>query len=94
VLVTEEPTRRFGDVARVCVLGSEDDERSRQILVERSDHERERGLGDPGPRVWQLLEERAEALAVGELANERVKDGSVHDERRNTGFRPLIVVFD
>ena len=49
----------------------------------RREQERQRGLGDAGTRVGQRLDERAEALALGELANERVEDGSVHDERRN-----------
>ena len=82
-VVAEEPAGRLGDVPRVRVLGREDDERSAELLVERGEEERERGLGDAGARVGQLLEERAEALAVGELADERVEDGPVHDERRN-----------
>ena len=65
---------RLGRIARVGVLGREHDERARELLVDRSQHERKRGLGDARTRVRQLLEERAEALALGKLADERVKD--------------------
>ena len=82
-VVAEEPRGRFGDVSGVRVLGGQDDERSAELLVQRGDEERQRRLRDAGARVRQLLQERAEALAVGELADERVEDGSVHDERRN-----------
>ena len=82
-VVAEEPRGRFGDVPCVRVLGGQDDERSAELLVQRGDEERERWLGDAGARVRELLQERAEALAVGELTDERVQDRPVHDERRN-----------
>ena len=82
-VVAEEPRGRFGDVPCVRVLGGQDDERPAELLVERRDEERERRLGDAGARVGELFQERAEALAVGELADERVQDRPVHDERRN-----------
>ena len=80
MLVAEEPAGGLGDVARVGVLGREDDERPAELLVERRDQQRERRFRDARACVRELLEERAEALAVGELANERVEDGSVHDD--------------
>ena len=83
MLVAEEPARGLGSVARIGVLGREHDERAPELLVDRRQQERKRRLRDAGAGVGQRLEERAEALAVGELANERVEDGSVHDERRN-----------
>ena len=82
-VVAEEPRGRFGDVSRVRVLGGQDDQRPAELLVERGEEERQRRLRDAGARVRQLLQERAEALAVGELADERVEDRPVHDERRN-----------
>ena len=51
-----------------------------ELLVEGGDQERQRRLGDASPCVGKLFEERAEALAFGELAHQRVKDGSVHDD--------------
>ena len=91
LVVAQEPAGRLGSVARVGVLRREDDERSCQLLVERGDQERERRLGDASPGVGKLLEERAEALALRELANQGVEDGSVHDERRNRRSAPSIV---
>ena len=82
-VVAEKPRGRFCDVSRVRVLGGQDDQRSAELLVQRGEEERQRRLRDAGARVRQLLQERAEALAVGELADERVEDGPVHDERRN-----------
>ena len=80
LVVAEVPRGCFGDVPRVGVLRGEDDQRPVELLVEGGDDERQRRLGDAGPGVGELLEERAEALAFGELADERVEDGSVQDE--------------
>ena len=75
-----------GDVVRVCVLGLQARrEGGRALRGSCRDDERQSGLGDARAGLRQLLEERAEALALGELTDERVEDGSVHDERRNRG---------
>ncbi len=74
-VVAEEPGRGLGDVARVRVLGREHDERAAELFVERRDDERQSGLGDTRAGFGQLLEEQAEALALGELTNERVEHG-------------------
>ena len=74
-VVAEEPGRGLGDVARVGVLGREHDERAAELFVERRDDERQSGLGHARAGFRQLLEEQAEALALGELTNERVEHG-------------------
>src|SRR4029450_2429655 len=83
VLVADEPAGGLGDVARIGVLGREHDERPAELLVQRRDQERKRRLRDARAGLRKLLEERAKALAFGELTNQRVQDWSVHDERRN-----------
>ncbi len=80
VLVSDEPAGGLGDVARVRVLGREDDERPAELFVQRRDQQRERRFRDARACVRELVDERAKALAVGELANERVQHGSVHDD--------------
>src|SRR5262249_57027616 len=67
LLVAQVPGRGFRDVPGVSVLGCEHDERAAELLVERRDDERQRGLGDAGAGIGQFLEERAEALAGGGL---------------------------
>ena len=84
----EEPGRGVGGVARVLILGHEDDERALELLVERREHERQRRLGHARPRR-QRSGERLEALVGLQLAHERVQDGpfgeglSVQAVRRN-----------
>ena len=95
-LLAEEPARSVGRVPRVRVFGKEHDERPPQVLVQRREQERQRGLGDPG-RSGKRVRERAQPLVREELLDERMEDGSggvgqVHDERRNARFRPLIVL--
>jgi hypothetical protein len=85
--VAEEPGGGLRDVARVGVLGREHDERAGKLFVERGEQQWKRRLGDARPRGWELGHERAKTLALGELVHERVQHRSVHDERRNTGFR-------
>jgi hypothetical protein len=80
VLVPDEPAGGLGDVARVRVLGREDDELPAELLVERRDDERKGGLRDPRPCVRKLVEKRAKALTLGELADEWVENGPVHDD--------------
>ena len=74
-VVAEEPGGGLGDVARVGVLGREHDERAAELLEEGGNDERERRLGHARAGLGQLLEERAKALTLGELADERVEDG-------------------
>ena len=74
-VVAEEPGGGLGDVVRVGVLGREHDERAAELLVEGGNDKRQCGLGHARAGLGQLLEERAEALALGELANERVEHG-------------------
>jgi hypothetical protein len=89
LVVAEEPAGRLSDVARVGVLGREDDERSSELLMERGDQKRERRLRDSGTRIGKLLEERAETLALGELANERMKDGWDRPQRLTLARNPF-----
>jgi len=84
--LAEEPRDRIGRVARVCVLGQEADERPAERLVQGGEHERQRGFGDPCAGR-QRLDELCKALVLGELADEGVENGTVHDERRNRRFR-------
>ena len=63
----EEPRRALGGVARVGVLGEEDEQPAAELLVQRREHERQRGVGDAGARR-QRLREGLEALARCELA--------------------------
>ena len=48
VVGADEPARRLGDVARVGVLGQQDDEPSPELLVQRREQERQHGFGDAG----------------------------------------------
>ena len=75
-VVAEEPGGGLGDVARVGVLGREHDERAAELLVRAANDERQRRLGDTRARLGQRLGERAEALTLGELADEGVEHGS------------------
>ena len=95
-LGAEVPARRLGEVARVGVLGRQRDEPAPQLLVERGDDERQRRVGDArahGERLGEL----AQALAPLDLAEERVQHGklerrTVHDERRETRSRRVVIV--
>jgi hypothetical protein len=93
----EEPRGSLGRVARVGVLGQEDDQPTVELGVERGKHERKRGLGDACARRaairgldgkalvtrLQLGEECLQTVARGELLRQRVQNGPVHDESRN-----------
>jgi len=71
----------MGDHAlTVFELPEDGRQRASELLVQRGDDEWQRRLGDAGARVRELLQERAKALAVGELADERVENWPVHDE--------------
>ena len=78
VLVAEEPGHRFRCVARVCVLGHEQDEPAAELLVERCEQERQRRLGHPRSG-GQRLGEGAETLALAKLGGEWMQDRTVHD---------------
>jgi hypothetical protein len=80
VLVPDEPAGGLGDIARIRVLGREDDERPPELLVERRNDERQGRLRDPCACVRKLPEKRAKSLTLGTLADERMENGSVHDD--------------
>jgi len=44
-ILTEEPRRSFGGIARIRILGQEDEKAASELLMERCEDERERGLG-------------------------------------------------
>jgi hypothetical protein len=94
-LLAEVPARRLGGVAGVPVVGEDADERPAASVVEGREEQREQRLGDA--RRARLLEKPEQALAAGQLAGERCQRGGgcagrpVHDERRNPGFRGVIV---
>jgi hypothetical protein len=80
--VADEPTGSLGRVACVGVFRQESDEAAVQLLVQRREHERQRGVGDARGRR-KRCGIRAQALALPQLADERMKDRTVHQERRN-----------
>jgi hypothetical protein len=82
-LLAQVPRRRLSGVARVGVLRQEHDERTREAEVEGGEDERQRRLGHAGSAAFEVGGERAESLALGELAREGVQRRPVHDERRN-----------
>ena len=93
-LVADEPCSGFGQVARVGVLGNGDRERPLEELVERRDDERQSRLGDARLR-GQRGGELGQPLVLEQLADEGVKNWTVHDERRNRPVpRPRSVVAD
>ena len=85
-IVAEKPGGRLGRVARVGVLGKDDDEPALELDVERGEEERQRRLGHPRARplavggldgealarLRDLVRERLEALALGELLRDDV----------------------
>ncbi len=86
-LLAEEPAGRLGGVARVGVVGQEADERPAELLPERGEHERQRRLGD-ARAGRERLRERLQPLVRGELADEGVKDRTVHDDGTRHASRP------
>ncbi len=68
------PGDRLGGVPRLLVLREQADDGSRELLVQRGEHERKRGLGDAGG-AREVGEERAKALARGELLDEAGERG-------------------
>ena len=83
LFLAEKPGGCFRHVARIRVLGQQTNERALQAKVERSQQERERGLGNAGTSVRERLGEADHALVRSELLGERIKRGTVHDERRS-----------
>src|SRR5215831_7452698 len=75
--VAEVPGDRIGGVTSLLVLGEEADERALERRVQRREHDRQRGLGDPRVR-GEGRGERAKALARRELVDESVERCSVH----------------
>ena len=83
-LVASEPADGLRYVARVRVLRRDQDERAAELLVQRGEQQRQRGLGHARSRR-ERLGEGAQALALAEGSDEWVKDRLVHDERPNPG---------
>ena len=85
-IVAEEPGGRLGRVARVGVLGEDDHESPLELEMESGEEERQRRLGDSRARplavggldgearvrLSDLVRERVEALALGELLRDDV----------------------
>ena len=82
-----EPPDALRQVTRVGILGREQDERAVELLVQRGQEERERGLRHAGTRR-ERLGEGAQALGFAELGEERMQDRQVHSERPNRPVRP------
>ena len=78
-VLADVPAGRLGGVARVRVLGREDEQRLLEPLVQGGEDERQRRLGDAGASR-KSLDVGGEALAVGELEGQRVENGTVHDD--------------
>ncbi len=74
----EVPRDSLGQVACVGVLGHEDRERPPELLVQRRDDERQRGLGDAGARRQRFRELR-KPLVLEQLAHEREENGPLFD---------------
>ena len=89
----EEPRRALGRVPRVRVLGEKDQQPSPELLVQRGEHERQRGLRHARP-TGQRLRERLEPVAGGELRDEGVKGCRVHANSGNRaprGYRSALL---
>jgi hypothetical protein len=87
VLLAEVPGGGLGGVARLGVLGEQADEPSRQPLVERGEQDGECRLRDACARR-QRLGELAEAVELGELADEGLEYRTVQGGRRNLPVPP------
>ena len=89
LLGAEEPRRALGCVARVGVLGQQDQQPAPELLVQRREDERQRRLRD-ARAAGQRLRECLEALARRELRDEGVKGRRVHangGKRAPRGYR-------
>ena len=87
MLGPEKPARCLREVARVRVLGYEDGKPSLEALMQRRDDQRQGRLGHPSA-VGERISEGLETLGLGQLADERVQYGPVHDDRRNRRVPP------
>ena len=88
VLFAEEPRGGLGHVSRLGVLRKQADDATPESQVHGREQQRQSRLGDARVRVAELGRERAEALALGELAREDVEHGPVHDDWRNRPVPP------
>jgi hypothetical protein len=79
-LVAEKPGGPFGRVARVLILRRQKHERPFELLVQGREQERQGRLGHPRRR-GERLGELAQPVSCSKLADERVEDRTVHDER-------------
>ena len=86
MLVSQEPPGSLGSVAGVCILGEDDDEAAPETEVEGGEEDRQRRLRDACSRPFavcgldgeapmsggEVVDERLETLAVGELSSDDV----------------------
>ena len=77
-LLAEKPRRALGGIARVLVLGREQDEWTVEFLVQRCEQERQRRLGD-ARRGRKGFGKAFEPLALAERRDEGMQDRLVHD---------------
>ncbi len=90
-LLAEEPARSLGRVARIGILGREQDERAAELVVQGGEQERQRRLRDASTR-GERRGIRTETFALAELAHEWMQDGTVHDKRPNRAGSASVIV--
>ena len=86
VIRAEKPRSSLGRITGIGVLGQEDQKAASELLVERSEHERQRGLRHSRP-ARQGLRERLKPIAAGEFRDESVKGCLVHANDGNRSPR-------
>ena len=89
--VAEEPRGALGGVASVLILRGQQNERAIELLVERREQQRQRGLGDAGGRR-ERLGKALEASVARSSRDERMEDRLVHDERPNPAGSAVVMV--
>ena len=91
LLVADEPRSGLGGVARVGILGQNDDQPAADLLMERREHERQHRLRHAGAR-GQRGGELGEPLLRAEAFDEAVEHRTVHDVRPNLAFGRVVMV--
>ena len=85
-VVADEPACRLGDVARIGVLGQEHAKAATELLVERREEERQRGLGHPRPG-GQRRGECGQPFVSAQALDKRIEERTVQDECPELRFR-------
>ena len=75
--LAEKPRRALGGIARVLILGRQQDERTVELLVQRREQERQRRLGD-ARSGRKGFGKGLEPLALSERLDEGMQDRLVH----------------